>query len=574
MNLSQFCNITLFSRPAARYTNKDRLLYSTTSSSGGRFAPRASAGFTLVEVLVAMVILLVGIWTLAVSFPKLLGVVATQEKRTEMARQADRTLDQLIRHPNDLPLATRGDSRLPDLSDPTLTPLEGIDATGSPEDPSITDFAITHPNARDDMIEVIGERFTVPAPLAFPYGPYPVYVFRQGLAEPGATVVYQVFEATTGDRKPWQAKISVDSGGTLSILQLPNNAYIGDPFALDPVTPWTAYVSYAWVYDGHNPATDPVHYVNGEEVIDTGQVVAGALGHNIVEGSLTGEVRAYYDLAMAGIVQHESGALLAFLANFTGARLGVNYTLRTDPDYRHGRRALIMSEEHRIVSSPQTVTLVASHIDETFLPVDLNADTLYNDTNILAVDLNTGYVYSEGSGLDWPAEDATSKGQITVGYSLPAPEIGHDLRFYYVTLDQDLISVQIAPATFVDVNIATLPDLYRSYKAVPNAVDAALTDLLFYPCNAGHTVSVDYKYRTGPNTTVTVYDELHTISTELYPPGDPDIPEPHYVTLNPNDPNVEEIDEIIAVTGKSLQAIAWWRTPNGRLERLEINTVR
>ncbi len=303
MNLSQFCNIVLFSKPAARHTNKDRLLYSTTSSSGGRFAPTMPAGFTLVEVLVAMAILLVGIWTLAVSFPKLLGVVATQEKRTEMAQQADRTLNWLTRHPNDLPLSIRGDSRLPDPSDPTLTPLEGIDATGKPEDPSISDFAITPPNARDDMIEVIGERFTVPAPLAFPYGPYPVYVFRQGLAEPGATDVYQVFEATTGEPQPWEARISITSAGFVNIVDGPAGAYIADSGAV--LLPWRAYVRYAWVYDGHNPATDPVHYVNGEEVVDTGQVVAGALGHNIVEGSLTGEVRAYYDLATADIGQHE-----------------------------------------------------------------------------------------------------------------------------------------------------------------------------------------------------------------------------------------------------------------------------
>ena len=236
----------------------------------------------------------------------------------------------------------------------------------------------------------------------------------------------------------------------------------------------------------------------------------------------------------------------------------VNYILLTEP-VRNDRRALIMSEEHRIVSIPQTITLVSSHIDALALPVALN-------TNILAVDLNTGNVYSEGSGLDWLGDDPLSKGEITVGDSSPAPEIGHDVRFYYVTLDQDMISVQIAPATFVDEDIAIAGDLYRSYQDVLNG---AYTDLLFYPCNAGHTVTVDYKWDNGI-TINTVNHEMHTISTEPYPVGHL-YAGYHHVTLNW--PSVTET-EIIAVKGESLQAIAWWRTPNGRLIRLDIARLR
>ncbi len=234
-----------------------------------------------------------------------------------------------------------------------------------------------------------------------------------------------------------------------------------------------------------------------------------------------------------------------------GRTLRVDYALLTEP-VRNDRRALIMSEEHRIISIPQTITLVSSHIDALALPVALN-------TNILAVDLNTGNVYSEGSGLDWLGDDPLSKGEITVGDSSPAPEIGHDVRFYYVTLDQDMISVQIAPATFVDDNVASADDLYRSYLAAPDVVDPAYTALLFYACNAGHTVTVDYRYSAG-GTIFTVNGEMHTISTE---PGN------HYITLNWPD-----VTEIIAVKGESLQAIAWWRTPNGRLIRLDITRLR
>ncbi len=548
MNLSQFCNIILFSKPAARHTNKDRLLCSTTPTSGGRFAPSRRAGFTLVEVLVAMVILLVGIWTLAVSFPKLLGVVATQEKRTEMAQQAQRTINQLTRHPADLPLATRGDT-----FNLGFAVAAGIDATGKPEDPSISDLAITPPNARDDMIEVIGERFTVSAPLAFPYGTYPVHVFRQGLAttNPPATQVFREIPSL-----PTGFEVAAD--GTVTPV---------DGFGL-------VEINYDWVDTGGN-----THHVHGELVVDisgTVDAVDAAALSGVFSQVLSGTVEGIWlfpltvlpgglPLGIDDVIEHPSGAMLLFHPNRAGDRMRVNYTLLTDPDpdYRNDRRALIMSEEHRIVSLPQTITLVASHIDERALPVDLDGDTLYDDTNILAVDLNTGFVYPEGSGLDWLGDDALSKGQITVGHSLPAPEIGHDLRFYYVTLDEDLISVQIAPQAYVDKNIAdaVLDEslLYRSYLAAPDFYDPAYTALLFYPCNAGHTVAVDYKYDDG-STIITVNGEMHTISTE---PGN------HHITLN--SPNVEEI---IAVRGKSLQAIAWWRTSTGRLEKLEINTVR
>ena len=525
MNLSQFCNIILFSKPAARHTNNDRLLYSTTSSSGGRFAPRASAGFTLVEVLVAMVILLVGIWTLAMGFPKLLGVVATQEKHTEMAQQAQRTINQLTRHSNDLPLGIAG---APD-----------INATGKPEDPSISDFAITTLNARDDMIQVIGERFTVPAPS--PYAAGPVHVFRQGLATAGTVAVY--------NERQLPFNFAVAANGTVNF----DGAVLVE-------------ISYDWVESGAGGAT---HHVYREVIAAPNPVAAQFMGTfgqvlpGTVEGIWLSPLIVLPGPGLPGInevIEDPSGAVLLFHPDRVGDRMRVNYVLRTEP-LRYDRRALIMSEEHRIVSSPQTITLVGSHLDETPLPVDLDGDGFYNDTSVLAVGLSTGELLAEGPGLS--VLDAAA-GEIEIA---PDPVlVGHDLRFYYVTLDQDMISVQIAPATFVDENIAiALADpslLYRSYLAAPDLLDPAYTALLFYPCNAGHTVAVDYKYDNG-STIITVNGEMHTVNTE------PDSSGYHHITLN-----WATVTEIIAVKGKSLQAIAWWRTPNGRLERLEISTVR
>ncbi len=282
MNLSQFCNIILFSKPAARHTNKDSLLYSTTSTSGGRFASGASAGITLIEVLVAMIILLVGIWTVAVSFPKLLGVVATQEKRGEMAIQAERTLSQLTRYPNDLPLAITG-----------LT--ADIDATSQPEDPTISDFTITPPNARDDIIEVIGERFTVPAPLAPPYGSYPVYVFRQGLSAPGSVQVYEERDLPGG--------FGVDPDGTVNF-----------PVGVDLVE-----INYNWVESGAGGET---HHVYRELIPNTVTQVAAAFAGDAHAGEDLHAFLAtlpYPDADVQSVTHSEGGHLRLHVALFNGA---------------------------------------------------------------------------------------------------------------------------------------------------------------------------------------------------------------------------------------------------------------
>ncbi len=407
MNLSQLSHISLFSRPAARYTNKDRLLYSTTSTSGGRFAPVTPAGFTLVEVLVAMVILLVGIWALAVAFPKLLGVVATQEKHTEMAQQAERTLNQLTRYPQDLPLAIRGDSRLPDANDPTNRGPEGIPATGSPDDPSITDFAITHANARDDMIEIIGERFTVPAPS--PGGaPTPVYAFRQGLATLGTVVVY--------NEQPLPSGFSVAPDGTVNF-----------PLGVNQVE-----INYDWVESGASGAT---HHVYRELIPNSvTQVAAASVGSfgRVLPGTVEG-IELYPLAVLPGggppgtdeVVEDPSGAMLLFNANRAGDRMRISYVLLTDPG-RHDRRALIMCEEHRIVSLPQTITLVASHIDETPLPVDIDGTGSFDDGPILAVNVGNGELYWEGNGLE--LADA-AKGEVTLPLgSAAASAIGSELQ--------------------------------------------------------------------------------------------------------------------------------------------------
>ncbi len=410
-----------------------------------------------------------------------------------------------------------------------------------------------------------------------------MHVFRQGLAAPGETEAYEVLEATTGVPGPDQALFAIDPAtGEVTWSAWPAN-----------YTPPLSHelwfqVSYQWIddlYDPANPDHDEVYYVKGEEVQDGGMVLAALNDTDtnfaqIVDGSVQGEAHVYYGVAVGGspddtvpvtdpVRQHATtGAVLTFHPYLVGREMRVNYTVRRDP-LREDRRALIMTEEHRIISLPQIITLVGSHIDDE-VPLPL---ALATPTCLLAVDLNTGDYYAQGTGLEFEGQDAAAQAaaagagrvQITVD---PLVGIGHDVRFYYSTLDQDLITIQTAPQTFIDQNVlgpAGGTELfYRSYLAVDNFHDNAYMDLLFYPCNAGHTVTVDYTYMDSGDKLI-MDSEMHTINTE----EDPNNPGFHGVTLLY--PNVEEID---AVTGLSLKARAWWRAPNGRLEKLDISTVR
>ena len=567
-------NLPQLSKPAAKCTTEYRLRHAIAPLFGGRFAPAPRSGFTLVEVLVAMAILLVGIWALAVGFPKLLGVIVLEEKRTEMAIQAQRTLDQLTRNRPDLPLAIRGDS--------FNTYPETIDANLLPADPDIADFTMTPPNSRDDMIEIIGERFTLAAPLAPPFvqvPPVPIHVFRQGLAEGWAEGIDPALTVVREELDDLPPSFQIDVAGNVTF----------DTGEAD-----LAQISYDWV-DG---AAKTYHVY--DELVANGQQVYAAFVPtfaSIVLGThdgiglinfIVGHDVPPAVLAPYQVSQHPSGALLRFHQDDVGARLRVSYTLRRGPrplgpnpeplgPSPTCRRGLIMTEEHRIVSRPQVITLVGSHIDDTVpLPVDLDGNTLYDDTNLLAVDLNTGDIYAEGAGVEFAGEDGAGAGRVQIDADPVA--VGHDVRFYYSTLDQDLVTIQIAPETFMDWNVldaainapVPVPEaaelFYRSYLAWPNFYNNTYRDLLFYPCNAGHTVTVTYDYDEGGNI-FTAISEMHTISTDKG--YNENYSELHTITLL--HPNVEEIT---AVTGLSLKARAWWRAPNGRVERLDISTVR
>ncbi len=125
---------------------------------------------TLLELMVAMLVLLVGIWTIAVGFPRLLANITNEQQRTEMARLAERNMERLKGVEGALCWAVSGD--------PTISPFS------VPEDFDDVDRPA---NAQENMLDVIGETFRIPASQPQPDGltarASSVYVLQQGPAQ-------------------------------------------------------------------------------------------------------------------------------------------------------------------------------------------------------------------------------------------------------------------------------------------------------------------------------------------------------------------------------------------------------
>ncbi len=483
-------------------------------------------GMTLVEVLVAMVILLVGIWAVAAGFPRLFGVLAGEEKRTEMARLAEARLEQFKTNPYALPLAIAGDPY-----DNVNTPY--IHPDSIPEDPDVATDPPHYPNSRDDILWVEGEGFVVPA--VYPGAAAAVHVFNLGLAQgwtaPATplTTLYEIREATEG------TDFTVNTTtGQVQILT-----------GYDAIE-----ISYAWRDDLDPPGV--VHYVDGEVVAHNTAVGAIVDAHQtIVEGTAHGVGRIYFPVSVVpgapapgAPVQGIYGATLHFDPADVSAHMRVDYYLRTDP-FRNDRLDLIMTEDRQMTTAAGNISLVGTGIDTSqplFAP----------NTYIIAVDLNTGGIYEQGVGFDFATVEDYGRGLLTLFFANPEDVLGHTVRFYYRTTDQDMITVQKAPNVFMEEAVAGGTNYYTYTRNV---------DVLIFPdCTAGQTVAVDYIY--DATNQYRVVGEMHTIN------GNPN--DPNYLTIALNNSPVQSI---IAVRGMSLKVRAWWRTQTGRLTHLDVDTI-
>ena len=474
-------------------------------------------GFTLLEVLVAMSILLVGIWTVAAGFPQLFGVLTHEEKRTEMSRLLEATVEQFKTDRDALPLAITGG--------PAIHP------DSVPEDP---DMVLGPVNSRDDILWVVGENFVVPATQ--------MHVLNVGLAQgwedgdPPLADVYEIRQVTEGD------ELSVDTQT--------GDVTINDP-NYDAIE-----VSYVWRDDLEPPGV--VHYVHGEVVPhpDNGFTLYAIQDahQTVVQGSVQGiGEMAFGDVVYnapggSWFVPQESeqvaldyGAVLRFHADDVGRTVRVNYQLRTAVDpLRAGGLDLIMAEDRQLSVATGKISLVGTGID--------TAQPLFEpNTYIMAVDLDTGQIYEQGVGFDFETPIDYGRGLLTLDFLNPLGVLGHTFRFYYRTTDQDMITVQKTPRLFLEDLTAPAEEAYRTYSRLD-------TNLLqFAPCAAGQTVAVDYTYGAGQLAS----GQVHTINANDYT-----------ITLK-----YANVQSIIAVRGMSLKVRAWWRTQSGGLAHEDVDTI-
>lgn len=564
--------------------------------TGGR-GPRRR-GMTLVEVLVAMSVLLVGIWGVARGFPALLRVARDEARRTEMSRLAQSLSQQLASDPAGLPALIYGDG--------------GISPLSRPGDPDSYSPADNPPNARDDLIHVLGERGIIPA--VAPGSTQALYAFKLGRANalaatatpPLTPVVREVVNLTSLAVTQHYAGPSgelpngtfrLEGDGTVTVGDFADAAHEQLNWA-----PSALEISYAW-----RDTDGKVHWVQRERVVlsaapaPAGTVAAAALTgtpafDSIVEGSAWGA--ALNDFTFAGVGPgavnpgqyglDNTGAVLRFHPADSGRRILVDYDLQTE-DATYHRRAREIWED--VLVSRSNATDDTADPTYAYVTVQLSAPNIEGvtplnlplvptaaspvPTHVLALDLRSGGApYYETAGIDPATGIDYKRGRVTL--HVPQTALGHVFRFYYRTADQAMLTVlkpaeRFLPAdtfpgatppapTFATDVIGTSPNLYT----VLNFLSGADTTGNPISTSAGMMVSVDYTYG-NPAAPTRVTGELHAIPTSSSQINGND---GYFITLN--HPGVQEI---VAVRAASLRVRAWWRTESGRLQTADIDTL-
>ena len=464
---------------------------------------------TLLEILIAMVVLLIGIYTVARGFPLLLQSIRGEGDKTAMSRLAEETMARLSDNQNGLPEAITGGG--------------GVSHYTFAEDMTAPH---TERNAQEDIIRVQGETFRVPAPYRSPGGAYANatgwYALGQGPASYTAASSPEVYMLV-----PLQERFDDPRDPS-------NVAYDGNWFYVDrdngqiviPLTVTTAgddtlrpatnvVVDYAWTTIGVGGTVPVTHYVQGETPSDVKNYPSSGTAelrvcavHPVTHPTdllgvvpdpsvrlLTGQTRVWARVQFVRNVgsttpaagqftlERNYGATIGFNPADAGLTLKVDYQLRTTQgtDDTFPRRLLLMHEEQTIQPATDRmdatnhpyadVRLALKHIDdEPIFTTDVTGVAYaapQNPVHVLAVDLSTGEVHTAENGsnpftlgdpnLLPPLENGYADGILSIPLQiggLPADYIGHVWRFYYRTLERDNIQVQKAPRSYVDAATA------------------------------------------------------------------------------------------------------------------------
>ena len=567
---------------------------------GGR--RQARGAMTLIEVLVAMSVLLVGIWGVARGFPSLLRVARDEARRTEMSRLAQGLSQQLAADPAGLPALVYGNGNISPLSRPS-----------DPDSYSTTD---NPPNARDDLVHVLGERGVVPA--LSPGSTQALYPFKLGranalaaTASPAVTpVVHEVVALTAlavtqhyagpSGELP-NGSFRLDGDGTVT-----TGDYADDAHAQLSWRPNAIELSYAW-----RDTDGKIHWVQRERLslpagpTPSNTVAAAALTgtpafDSIVEGSAWGA--ALSDFTFVGVGSgalapgqfglDNSGAVLRFNPADSGRRIVVDYDLQTE-DATYHRRAREIWED--VLLSRSNATTDTADANYAYVTVQLSAPNVEGvtplnlpllptaaspvPTHVLALDLRSGGApYYETAGIDPDTGIDYKRGRVTL--HVPQTSLGHLFRFYYRTVDQAMLTVLkpaerflpaevfaagVAPAQLFSTDvIGTSPAQFT----VLNFLSGADPSGNPISTAAGMMVSVDYTFIPPGGTSAApsrVTGELHAIPASSSQINNND---GYFITLN--HPGVQDI---VAVRAASLRVRAWWRTESGRLQTADIDTL-
>jgi hypothetical protein len=568
---------------------------------------------TLVELLVAMVILLIGIWVLVHGFPLLFRDLSGHEERTRMTKAAAEALARVQQG--------GGIGAVYGVSD-QITPVSLPEDPGNPDTPQ---------NAIDDYVFVQDEAFTVPAPAQAPVNganpPPSIYAFKAGLCDGNDEVppveVYRIVRLT---------QLATDPG----IFVPPGSFYLAANGALNcglvvtdsgrvlPTLIEAAQVSYAWLDD-----RGQTHYVNREFVdfydpfagIPSRSVAAsgrgdfhttGTVGDGVVEGSASCWALVRYDALWdpggadlspplwcpgascpaphpAGVavrpvcyVERMFGSYIRFNPVDAGRDMLVSYRVRRDRAESGAatRRSPLMIEDRLISPSDASnirfgvgdmvVQLATKAIlDEPVLgdpripapQADGNDDT--SDIHLIALDLNNGDVFFNDATnvlLTDPREPKFGYASGEVKMRLPLDAIaGHTFRFIYRTPDRNNVELQKAPATFVEAETADLYPSALAFRAASRVywtgTAGPYTVLTFTPAVASMTIAVDYI--ANPDRPTLVTGELHTVPQEGCE-----------VTLNR-----AGVVAVKAVRGVGMRARATWLSAQGNIRTVDVNTL-
>ncbi|MGI5816666.1 MAG: type IV pilus modification PilV family protein [Armatimonadota bacterium] len=538
---------------------------------------RDRGGLTLTELLVAMSILLVGIYAVATGFPALFGTLESDRIRSEMARQAEARLETFKTASFRIPDAIAGHDALDGtVIPPDVYPDESMDPIPG--------------NPRDDLTWVLGEGLQVPmARVGDTYAVYPLNLGPAVIPDMAAVDQYlQVYEV-----QPLQR---VDLGLPLDGVddfQLDEDGYLYAPDAFP-----LAVVDYVWadsagrlhgvtgetVTNANLPGAEPVRAARLADFANVLPELSGAQGmlpYTPVVGHPADVAPGY------AVLESNFGATLLLSAADVGRTLRVNYRVKTEPDSMGSpRRVPIMTQKMTAPTDPPyVVDLPFRGIDDEnpLYTADLFGNAFGDPVYLLLVDTDSGELWTDAE--DWVSLDFI-EGSFTLNWDDPTAPLtaaqarGRDLRVYYRTIARHTIVVQKAPSWFVedylDDSVQSIHDTYimdghadlvdyRYYIAGDDPDDLNFTRLLFPPSAAGQMVLVDYLVLDMAGTNVEIVrrvsGELHTV------PGDTLAITLRTPKVSPDDPHA-----ILAVRGASMTVRGWWHDARGRVQTVNVDT--